>query len=284
MDKPKTSLRTTALLIAIAMLVVAVAAFAYPYTRRTETVKRVGQAGVDQLEALAISLSYYAHEDIVKINLEKTISEEFKQISHLLHKVKQQRGLERLYIVVKTAPSGYLYIADSDYRDNGVQGTDYMSPQDQYPMDVYQAGRSAMEQIFGGKSTSGHTGSLITTPDQRKAVSAYLPLTAPDGRVIALLGADLNPGDVSFQRIGFIDLKLLGISALMVAAIGLLLWYLLGKWQAHKAKKQASREQVAQEQEADLVQPTAEEEAPLLLLQDAQAAPPEEQSPEEPLQ
>lgn len=278
MEKSKHSLRTTALLLAIAMLVVAIAAFAYPYTRRAETVKRVGQVGIDQFEALALSLSHYAHEDIMKINLEKTISTEFKQISDLLHKVKQQRNLERLYIIIKAAPSGYLYIADSNYRDNGVQGTDYMSPQDQYPMDIYQSGRSAMEQIFSGKSTAAYASGLITTPDQHKVVSSYLPITAPDGRVIALLGADLKPGDVSFQKLGFIDLKLLATSALIVAAIALLLWYGLGRWQGYKAKKQT------QQEDTEASAPPAVEEAPILLPEDAQAAPLEEAAPEQPPQ
>ncbi len=264
MDKPRNSLRATALLTAIAMVIIAIAAVAYPYTRRAGTIKQVGQASIDQFDALALSLSYYAHEDIVKINVDKSISDEFKQLSHLLHKVKQQRNLERLYILVQAAPSGYLYIADSNYRDNGVQGTDYMSPQDQYPMDVYKSGRGAIEQIFKGKSTSGYADSIINTHDNRKIVSAYLPITSPEGRVIALLAIDRNPGDVSFQKIGFIDLNLLSISALIVAAIALLLWYALGKWQSHKAAKQAQKE-------ADDTPPEVLEEAPLLLTEDTQS-------------
>ena len=99
-----------------------------------------------------------------------------KDLAALLSKVSERKNYAGIYALSKAGNSGYTIIADSQYREGAVAGTDYFSVGSKYPTDVYRQGKSILDKIYNGKSASSFTTSLASARGGRQVVTAYMPI------------------------------------------------------------------------------------------------------------
>lgn len=262
--------------LAVFCLLLAVLAFVTPMLRKSKSLELAGGETLSALSPLSTALSYYAGGPIDILARAPKIDKEYTKIAGLLAQVRATEGYDRLYLLEQADRRSYTYLVDAGYRDNAAPEVDFFAPATPYPLDVYRPAKGILDRIYTGKSTGEYTGDLVTRKDLKAVVVAYQPIYGSNRKVLAVLAAEVDPGNIEYHIVGGVNLYYFGGSCLLIV---LVLWLLsqgkkgLQHFAAAHTEKKAAR---AAERETAKENTPATADQPLIPAEAAEAASPDE--------
>ncbi|MUT67752.1 methyl-accepting chemotaxis protein [Paenibacillus sp. NEAU-GSW1] len=184
------------------------------------------------------ALSLIDLEDYSSLNANSGETEYYSKLREQLNSIREANGLKYLYTLSHSDELGYYYVVDGAPQD---VAEDDFSPIGTVEDNAYPGMIKAFAE---GSSQVGE----LSKDEYGATITAYVPIVAKDGKLLGVIGADLDATAVyelmSSNRITMIW------TALAIFLISLLLIYLLARYLTHPLKK--LKTQVAKVGEGDM--------------------------------
>lgn len=210
--------------------------FAYPIARKTVLIDQLGNQNVKGAQVLAKSISYLEGDAVAVLSDTPTVSTNYKRLSGLLTSVALSADSGRIYVVAKTSGE-YIYLLDSNYRDNAKPDTDFFLPGSSFNGAVSTGAQSLVNKIYENKEPYGHTKDIIALSDYENIIVCAAPISDSFGKTVAVLVMEVPAGNADFTKLGAVDFKITSIVFAVAFAAIFLIKILLGRLQVFLTKK-----------------------------------------------
>ena len=226
-------LKLTAVLSALLALI----CFATPSVRKSDALRRTGEATMTEMRAAATVISYYSSQQIDGLIARPAVNADYKFLAGLLSRLNTQQNYVKSYLLYRADGKTLHSLVDGGYRDNA-KADDYFAPGSEYPVNgAYKPVKAVTDKIYTGKSSGGYATELVTRADFKKVAVTCLPIYGTGHAVTAVLCIEADPGDTAYHMAGAVNLFYVGLGLTAVFAACLLLLTLRKKYLTHKQKK-----------------------------------------------
>lgn len=234
-------------LLLITFLISAIS-FAYPIARKTALIDQLGTQNVKGAQVLAKSISYLEGDAVAVLSESPTVSTGYKRLSGLLTTVAISGDTGRIYVVAKNT-SDFVYLLDSNYRDNAKPDTDFFLPGTSFNGAVSAGAQNLVSKIYENKEPFGYTQDIIALSEYENIIVCAAPITDTFGKTVGVLVMEIPAGNADFTKIGAVDFKVTSIIFAVAFAVILVIKILLGRLQVFLAKKRDEKAVKKAEQE-----------------------------------
>lgn len=226
-------LKLTAALSALLALI----CFATPSVRKSDALRRTGEATMTEMRAAATVISYYSSQQIDGLIIKPAVNTDYKFLAGLLSQINTQQNYVKSYLLYRADGKALHSLVDGSYRDNAKAG-DYFVPGSEYPVNgAYKPVKAVTDKIYTGKSSGGYATELVTRADFKKVAVTCLPIYGAGHTVTAVLCIEADPGDTAYHMAGAVNLYYVGLGLAAIFAVCLLLLTLRKKYLTHKQRK-----------------------------------------------
>ncbi len=225
-------------LIAVLSAIMALVCFAAPTVRKSDALRRTGEATMTEMRAAATVISYYSSQQIDGLIAKPAVNADYKFLAGLLSGLNAQQNYLKSYLLYRADNKVLHSLVDGSYRDNAKAGADYFAPGAEYPTSgAYKPVKAVADKIYNGKTTGGYTTELVTRPDFKKVAVTCLPIYGAGHSVTALLCIEADPGDTTYHMVGAVNLYYVGLGLTAVFGVCLLLLMLRKKYLLYRQQK-----------------------------------------------
>lgn len=203
------SKRTQAISLSLGLLslILALLCFIAPLGREQWAVQSLGEASVNQISSVAMSMTHYEPQRLRYLLATESTGPTYNNLVELLAQAKKEYGFSRMYLVYRDGDGIISTLADADY----VEGD--AGPGQLYLQGYYDTGSLKMlDNILRGKNSEGYLEEIYNG----NLVLAFAPLIDPDsGEVMAVLCADAPLSYTNFSQ--FYGVELAQIAEVLAA-------------------------------------------------------------------
>ncbi len=203
------SKKTQAISLSMGMLslLLALLCFLVPLSRERWAVQSLGEATVNQISPVAMSMTHYEPQRLRYLLATESIGPTYNNLVELLAQAKEEYGFARMYLIYRDEDGIIATLADADY----VEGD--AGPGQLYMQGYYDsASLKMLDNILRGKNSGGYLDEIYNT----NLVLAFAPLTDPDnGEVMAVLCADAQLSYTNFSQ--FYGIEMAQIAEVLAA-------------------------------------------------------------------